>query len=30
MKKNLENLGDDIKDSGDRQYPNNEPSNRTL
>ena len=30
MKKNLGNLGDDIKDAGDRQYPEDRPSDRTL
>jgi hypothetical protein len=30
MKQTLGNLGDDIKDAGDRQYPDNEPTNRTL
>ena len=30
LKKDLGNLGDDIKDAGDRQYPDEEPSNRTF
>jgi hypothetical protein len=30
MKKNLGNLGDDIKDAGDRQYPEDEPSDRRM
>jgi hypothetical protein len=30
LKQGLGNLGDDIKDADDRQYPDTEPSNRTM
>jgi hypothetical protein len=30
MKKTAGNLGDDIKDAGDRQYPETEPSDRNM